>query len=566
MRRLIARLAKLIPNRSSAPSAPLRTILRLEALEDRSLLSGTFSGVAFVDPSGSGPFVPSEGVPGVTMTLNGKTNTGLAVNVKATTDGDGVFSFANLPAGSYTLQALQSNSLVGQISLANVFVPSGATVVYQGSAIAPKGGTVDEGKAGLAPQVIGDALFLNTASGFPFGPGGSGVNSSIDTPVVRTPLAEIFAGLGANQGVDLAGRFSDTGLVNGTELQFNTSAGTINVFLDDATAPQTVANFLDYVRSGAFNNTIFHRVQNPGTDGLSIIQGGAFALGQNPTSLSQITDPQTRFTVPNEFGGSNVTGTIAMALQSGNINSATDSFFFNTASNASSLDPQSFTVFGRVAGSADQQVLNTLMRSTETNETNATPISSFANIPLNGSPGNPSSGSFTTNDPNFPTDAVRGNFDVINSVTIVPGTQHEALTYTILPGFDPTAITPTLTNEQLSLQGLRSGTTQITVQATDLFGNTATATFTVDVIGVTVTPNNPTATATLTANIAGADPAAALSFQWLKNGTAINGQTGSTLNLVTAGAVTGDRFNVQVTPRLNGVASPPITSGAVTVV
>src|ERR1700756_2557703 len=63
-----------------------------------------------------------------------------------------------------------------------------------------------------------------------------------------------------------------------TYVRFNTSLGYIDVLLysDTGEAPLTVANFLTYVNSGAYTNSIFHRIATVSSDGVSVIQGGGF--------------------------------------------------------------------------------------------------------------------------------------------------------------------------------------------------------------------------------------------------------------------------------------------------
>ncbi|MEE4245412.1 MAG: peptidylprolyl isomerase [Kangiellaceae bacterium] len=130
----------------------------------------------------------------------------------------------------------------------------------------------------------------------------------------------------------------------------HTSLGDITLELFSDKAPKTVANFIDYVQKGQYNNTIFHRV----IDGF-MIQGGGFAPGmeQKPTDGS----------VENEAnnGLSNETGTIAMA-RTMDPHSATCQFFINVNDN-SFLDFKSETaqgwgycVFGKVT--AGMEVVN----------------------------------------------------------------------------------------------------------------------------------------------------------------------------------------------------------------
>lgn len=126
-----------------------------------------------------------------------------------------------------------------------------------------------------------------------------------------------------------------------------TSAGDIRIELDEATAPITAANFLQYVRDGFYNGTIFHRV----IDGF-MIQGGGF--DQN------FKQKATRDPIKNEAANqvSNKRGTIAMA-RTQVVDSATAQFFINLVDN-DFLDfraptPQHFgyCVFGRVVEGMD---------------------------------------------------------------------------------------------------------------------------------------------------------------------------------------------------------------------
>lgn len=127
-------------------------------------------------------------------------------------------------------------------------------------------------------------------------------------------------------------------------VSMHTVLGDINIELYDTAAPLTVANFMNYVNSGAYNNSFIHR-SVPGF----IIQGGSYAW--NGASVDTIA---TNAPVINEFdpSRSNLRGTIAMAKLGGDPNSATNGWFFNLADNSANLDAQNggFTVFGQVLG------------------------------------------------------------------------------------------------------------------------------------------------------------------------------------------------------------------------
>jgi len=121
-----------------------------------------------------------------------------------------------------------------------------------------------------------------------------------------------------------------------------TPLGEIVIDLFEEETPETVANFLNYVRDGDFENSFIHR----SVTGF-IIQGGGFTWVDGAL-VNVPTDPP----VINEPGISNLRGTIAMAKRSGDPNSATSQWFINLADNAAILDDQNggFTVFGEVTG------------------------------------------------------------------------------------------------------------------------------------------------------------------------------------------------------------------------
>ena len=118
--------------------------------------------------------------------------------------------------------------------------------------------------------------------------------------------------------------------------------GTITLELDEAKAPATVSNFVQYAKDGHYDGTIFHRV----IDGF-MIQGGGFTKDMN--------QKQTREPVRNEAmnGLKNMRGTIAMA-RTMVVDSATSQFFINLVDNPfldfTSPTPQGFgyAVFGKV--------------------------------------------------------------------------------------------------------------------------------------------------------------------------------------------------------------------------
>jgi cyclophilin family peptidyl-prolyl cis-trans isomerase len=128
---------------------------------------------------------------------------------------------------------------------------------------------------------------------------------------------------------------------------FETSLGTMNLDLYDADKPVTVQNFIRYVRSGRYTNMIVHRWEPH-----FVIQAGGYYVEKLTDSTTFRTIP-TFGTISNEFSVgktySNMYGTIAMARQSGVVNSAGAQWFLNLTNNVAldSVD-EGFTVFGKV--------------------------------------------------------------------------------------------------------------------------------------------------------------------------------------------------------------------------
>lgn len=130
-------------------------------------------------------------------------------------------------------------------------------------------------------------------------------------------------------------------------VSITTSKGTIHLELYPDKAPKTVANFVEYVKAGFFEGTIFHRVIKG-----FMIQGGGMTEDMQPKP--------NRKPIPIEAdnGFNNTRGTIAMA-RTADPNSATSQFFINTVDNAfldfKAKTPQGwgYCAFGKVTKGMD---------------------------------------------------------------------------------------------------------------------------------------------------------------------------------------------------------------------
>ncbi|MFO1214899.1 MAG: peptidylprolyl isomerase [Burkholderiaceae bacterium] len=130
------------------------------------------------------------------------------------------------------------------------------------------------------------------------------------------------------------------------QVMLDTSLGKIVIALDAAKAPKSVANFLEYVKAGHYDGTVFHRVIPN-----FMIQGGGFD--------EQMTQKPTRAPIPLESrnGLPNVRGSVAMA-RTAVPDSATAQFFINIKDNAfldaaNAADGQGYAVFGKVVSGMD---------------------------------------------------------------------------------------------------------------------------------------------------------------------------------------------------------------------
>ncbi|MCX7246024.1 MAG: peptidylprolyl isomerase [Burkholderiales bacterium] len=126
-----------------------------------------------------------------------------------------------------------------------------------------------------------------------------------------------------------------------------TNKGNITLLLDAAKAPKTVANFLQYVKSGHYDGTIFHRVIDN-----FMIQGGGMTTGlKQKSTLAEIENEANN-------GLKNLRGTVAMA-RTNEPHSASSQFFINLSDNnflnhtAPSAQGWGYAVFGEVSDGMD---------------------------------------------------------------------------------------------------------------------------------------------------------------------------------------------------------------------
>ena len=130
-------------------------------------------------------------------------------------------------------------------------------------------------------------------------------------------------------------------------ITMQTNYGTISIELDHDKAPETCANFEQYIKDGFYDGTIFHRV----IDGF-MIQGGGMEPGMN--------EKETRENIKNEAGNGlkNDRGTLAMA-RTPDPHSASSQFFINLKDNDflnfrnETADGWGYCVFAKVSDGMD---------------------------------------------------------------------------------------------------------------------------------------------------------------------------------------------------------------------
>lgn len=359
-------------------------------------------------------------------------------------------------------------------------------------------------------------------------------------PALIGSIADESLNPGNSQTVDLTQVFGLPG-VTGTVVQFNSVLGTFNVELYDQVTPLTVANFLGYVKSGAYNGVIINR-SVPGF----VEQGGGYTV-----SGSSLAVVSSNGTVNNEFHVSNTRGTIAMAKTAAGPNTATNQWFFNLADNSANLDNQNggFTVFGQVLGTGMSVVDQ--MASEPVADLSASLNADFSALPLV----NYTSGSVSI-----------GNLIQIPTVAVVPILPTRSSTASVLTfqvtSSNPAVATATLSASSLSVTALQAGTTTVTVTVTDSNGNSVQASFAVTVKALTFAPTiqqgpasqTVAAGSTVVFSVSAAGSPAP-SYQWQLNGQTLTNATSARLVIANASSANAGNYSCVVSNALGTVAS-----------
>ncbi len=304
-------------------------------------------------------------------------------------------------------------------------------------------------------------------------------------PIVTTAIQDVVAdNQAADLRLNLLDHFDDpftTGQVAQFALYDTTlgNGGITNVLLYDQPgegAPLSVQNFLNYVNDGDYVDSVIHR-SVPGF----VIQGGSFVidgiadnLDNLPNAVSSVV---TDAPVQNEFSSarSNTRGTLTYAKTDEGPNTATSGWFFNLADNGANgpfagqlrdLDQQNggFTVFGEVLSSADLIPIDAIAALPIINSGGA-----FEDLPIVAQ---------TATGFQFSSD---DDFARYQSITV---SQQDELSFEIVGNTNPGLVTPSFNGTELVLDYVngQAGTTNLTVRATNLQGQTIDDSFSLTVL------------------------------------------------------------------------------------
>ena len=362
--------------------------------------------------------------------------------------------------------------------------------------------------------------------------------SSVPTLLQPIPAQALAPG-GGSVTLDLRNYFIVPG-VTGQIAQISTTSGMINIELLANDAPQTVANFLNYVSNGRYQNTIFHRIVSN-----FIVQAGGY------TATVPYAQIPTFAPVVNEFKIANTRGTVAMAKLGGNPNSATSQWFFNLADNRANLDNQNggFTVFARVIGTG-MTVVDAIVALPRADigltpgEGTATPV---RNVP----PGETQ---------------MRPEYYVaisdVRTVSLFPAGGGQSVLTLTEQNSAPTVVATSLSGSTLNIEPLSSGTATITVRVADTHGNAASTTIAVTVVaGVPVFSAQPASqnVAAGSTVVFNAPAAGAASYRWERNGAEVAGATTGTLVINNVAAANAGTYVAVATNSVSSVRSSPAT-------
>jgi cyclophilin family peptidyl-prolyl cis-trans isomerase len=322
---------------------------------------------------------------------------------------------------------------------------------------------------------------ISLLSAFAFGTFAFSAAAQNMPPVVTSQVADFTEYAGAPpQSIELATAFSDPDVSDAVRL--TTVLGNIDIALFGQQKPITVTNFLKYVDQGLLfkpdptTNQIASSFVHRSVPGF-VIQGGGFIGTVDPSAATnpgkdnaQPTQVLSLGPIQNEPGLSNTRGTIAMAQNGTDANSATSQWFINLANNGgapNNLDIRfnnagPYTVFGRVVhnGMTVADAIASLPRVNAGAPFDQLPVRNYTS----------------------------GSIKVANLVSIPGVTRLSPLTYTAMS--DNGSVSVALNGTKLLVTGNSVGTAHVTVTATDLDNGQVSQMFTVNVVAAPGRPVN----------------------------------------------------------------------------
>ncbi len=363
-------------------------------------------------------------------------------------------------------------------------------------------------------------------------------------PVLSQPLpARSFAAGAPPVVISLTDYFVVPGVLGTRFVQFDTVLGAFNVELRTDFAPRHVANFFNYVATGAYVNSFIHRSATFDNGAPAILQGGGYTyrLPFETVTIGKLSP------VALEYNLVNARGTLA-AARTADLNSATSEWYFNVRDNTTNLNQSNggggYTVFGRVLGTG-MTVVDRMAALPRLAVPARTGVLGFGEIPLR----NYSSGDYNDS-----------HLVIINSVrevSLFPTLTGRSAVEFSVQNTTPGTVDASLAGSTLTLGALAGGTATITVRATDTNGNAAQSTFEVTVASGRPVISSPPVSQTVSAGstvVFSAEARDATFYQWQREGAVLPGATNATLVLPNVTAASAGRYSVIVS---NAIGEAP---------
>jgi uncharacterized delta-60 repeat protein len=294
--------------------------------------------------------------------------------------------------------------------------------------------------------------------------------------------------------------------------------------------------------NGSFDSSF-----NPGF----VVQGGGFKPVEAPDKFETV---DSRPSPRNEPGVGNYRGIVAAAKVGGDPNSATHDFFLNLGDNSANLDLQNngFTAFGRITGSG-LEVMDAI---------SALPTGSYSAVVDGATVAGGVNGLFG----NFPVLApAPTSMDISKAIKILDAFEIQPLSYAVTGNTASGVVGATVVSGQLQLTGVSEGSSDVTVTATDLDGNTVAQTMTIQVVtgqqavAIQTQPQSQAVPASTNVTFSVGATGTGLQYQWRLNGSALVGKTESSLLVGSVDSNKAGVYDVVVSNASNSVVSAPAT-------